>query len=68
MNKLLEKPNICKRCSTTCIEKEESVIICSDVEFRCKGKGCGRLLAKGNDDGFLAGRIKCPKCGEMNER
>lgn len=66
MNKLLEKPNICKRCSTTCIEKGEKVIICSDVEFRCKE--CGKLLAKGNGSGFLAGSIKCPRCGEMNER
>lgn len=77
MNKLLEKPNICNRCHTTCIEKEEKVIICSDVEFRCKGwytgkdgnkRKCNKLLAKGNGDGLLAGSIKCPICGEMNER
>lgn len=64
-NKLLEKPNICSRCHATCIEKEEKVIICSDVEFRCK---CGRLLAKPNDNGDIAGAIICSKCGEMNER
>ncbi len=66
MNKLLEKPNICSRCSTTCIEKEEKVIICSDVDFRCKN--CGKLLAKENSNGDIAANIKCPKCGEMNER
>ncbi len=33
--------------------------------FRCKM--CGRLLAKKNCKGAIAGEIKCPRCGAINE-
>ena len=34
--------------------------------FRCES--CNKLLAKGNQAGFLAGEIKCPRCGAINEK
>tara|TARA_R100001086_G_scaffold91957_1_gene45566 strand:+ start:495 stop:671 length:177 start_codon:yes stop_codon:yes gene_type:complete len=35
------------------------------TELRCLK--CGKLLAKINSNGVLAGQIKCPRCGAMNE-
>tara|TARA_Y100001938_G_C8097470_1_gene439119 strand:- start:1907 stop:2083 length:177 start_codon:yes stop_codon:yes gene_type:complete len=33
--------------------------------FRCLK--CNKLLAKINSKGLLAGQIKCPRCGQINE-
>lgn len=35
-------------------------------QFRCKY--CNKLLAKANSEGEIAGEIKCPRCGAINER
>ena len=43
--------------------------LCTNVEqpsFRCAL--CNKLLAKPNTKGEIAGQIKCPRCGEFNER
>jgi phage FluMu protein Com len=34
------------------------------TEARCLT--CGKLLAKFNSNGLLAGEIKCPRCGKLN--
>ncbi|MDH4220774.1 MAG: Com family DNA-binding transcriptional regulator [Candidatus Aminicenantes bacterium] len=33
--------------------------------FRCNS--CNKLLAKENMEGKIAGQIKCPRCGTINE-
>jgi len=37
-----------------------------EIQFRC-GQ-CDKLLAKENANKQIAGQIKCPRCGIMNER
>ena len=37
-----------------------------EIQFRC-GQ-CDKLLAKENANKQIAGQIKCPRCGVMNER
>ncbi|MEW6569802.1 MAG: Com family DNA-binding transcriptional regulator [Nitrospirota bacterium] len=35
-------------------------------QFRCQK--CNKLLAEENGKGRIAGLIKCPRCGYMNEK
>lgn len=36
-----------------------------ELQFRCDG--CAKLLARANKRGAIAGEIKCPRCGRINE-
>jgi hypothetical protein len=50
------------------IHKKEILVLKQkegNVDFRCYL--CYKLLAKENAAGKIAGSIKCPRCGKMNE-
>ena len=36
------------------------------ADLRCLA--CNKLLAKTNNSGVVAGEIKCPRCGVINEK
>lgn len=43
-----------------------SIMVILEQQFRCEV--CNKLLAKPNQNGIIAGEIKCPRCGHINEK